>query len=108
MTTHPGDEKFPDFDLPELEGDDADPLFDPFPDPEIPSFDGEQLMVPPWVKFPNLPYGSLGWRMGIGEGYMDEFLTWFKGCDDEVRDKLKSKYQGPGQWSNFFDIHETG
>jgi len=38
----------------------------PFPDPEIPSIDAGGLMIPPWIKYPNLPKGSVGWRMGVG------------------------------------------
>ncbi|MCB0337393.1 MAG: hypothetical protein KDD62_13850, partial [Bdellovibrionales bacterium] len=48
----------------------------PWPDPPIPDFDEENFMVPPWIKYPNLLRGSMGWRMGIGEDYRERFDTW--------------------------------
>ncbi|MBB3210548.1 hypothetical protein FHS27_006395 [Rhodopirellula rubra] len=33
-------------------------------------------MQPPWLRFPDLPAGELGWRMGAGEGYLCDFWGW--------------------------------
>ena len=43
----------------------------PFPDPEVPDLDSAGRFVPPWVKYPNLRRGSMGWRMGAGEWYLN-------------------------------------
>ncbi len=37
-----------------------------WPDPPIPDLDSDGHMHPPWIKFPNLPRRSSGWRMGMG------------------------------------------
>ena len=80
----------------------------PFPDPPIPDFDDEGMMVPPWVKYPNIPRGSTGWRMGVGEQYLDEFRTWFSsrlcipsGTGDEMYYRFRQKYIEPPGWEGF-------
>lgn len=32
----------------------------PFPDPPVADVDFEGLLVPPWIKYPNIPFGSFG------------------------------------------------
>ena len=46
----------------------------------------QEIMVAPWVQYPELPHGSLGWRMGGGEGYLDCFLEWLYQHDQSVLD----------------------
>jgi hypothetical protein len=33
-------------------------------------------MIPPWQKFPHIPFGSAGWRMGEGEEHWLAFDEW--------------------------------
>jgi hypothetical protein len=61
----------------------------PWPDPEIPTFDNDGIMVPPWVKYPNIPKGSMGWRMGQGEIYKDNFLKWYS--SNSLQKQLRNK-----------------
>jgi hypothetical protein len=32
---------------------------------------------PPWIVFPHIPVGHIGWRMGAGEDYNVRFRRWF-------------------------------
>ena len=74
-----------------------------FPDPPISSIDEEGLMVPPWIKFPNIPVGSIGWRMGIGESYKcEEFPKWWSGQPRSMRIRVKEKYPSPESWGSYF------
>lgn len=34
--------------------------------------------LPPWLKHPELLRGSMGWRMGYGEWYLDMWHEWAK------------------------------
>lgn len=34
---------------------------------------GNLLMAPLWLMYPEIPNGSIGWRMGYGEGYAMDF-----------------------------------
>jgi hypothetical protein len=74
----------------------------PFPDPPIPDLDESGLMVPPWVKYPNLPRLSMGWRMGAGESYIMDFGVWWSRQAREVRVRFKQKYVEPEAWTGFY------
>jgi N-glycosidase YbiA len=55
-------------------------------------------LLPPWLKFPDVPPGSIGWRMGNGEGYLCEFNPWYRGLTVEGRRKYKEIYPPPKEW----------
>jgi hypothetical protein len=74
-----------------------------FPDPEIPSIDADGLMIPPWLKYPGLPIGSIGWRMGDGEGYLDDFREWWKVQSEVIRANVRAKYPAIQGWERFYD-----
>ena len=38
------------------------------------SLDEHGDVAPPWARFPEIPNGSIGWRMGAGEGW--DATTW--------------------------------
>ena len=42
-------------------------------------------LLPPWLKFPKIQAGSIGWRMGYGEIYM---LAWDKWSDKFNQEQL--------------------
>jgi hypothetical protein len=74
----------------------------PWPDPEIPTFDADGFMVPPWIKYPNLPKGSMGWRMGMGEWYIEDFRRWYSGLPRERRVAVMDAYEEPDDWKGFY------
>lgn len=43
------------------------------------------LMAPEWLMYPNIPYGSIGWRMGYGERYAMDFYRWFNKLEDDEK-----------------------
>ena len=65
----------------------------------------QEIMVAPWVEYPELPHGSLGWRMGGGEGYLDSFLKWLYQQDQSVLDKFFEHYPVPEEWNSLFEYH---
>ena len=73
-----------------------------FPQPEIPSTDANGLMVPPWVKYPNIPRRSAGWRMGVGEHYLEEFGSWWNRQPRAKRLELRAAYVEPEEWAGFY------
>ena len=59
-------------------------------------------MQPLWLAFP-YPPGSMGWRMGAGEHYRDEWEAWYaKLWPKERRDEYALKYPEPPEWSGFY------
>jgi hypothetical protein len=71
------------------------------PDSEIPDFDENGLMRPPWLKYPKIPVGSIGWRMGDGGGYLDDFRLWWKQQTEEARRIVRTTYPPPDAWRPF-------
>ena len=76
-----------------------------WPDPEIPTFDENGIMVPPWIKHPNLPKESMGWRMGQGEGYLNDFITWYYANPRKKRVDIMRLYKEPNDWNGFYKHH---
>jgi len=73
-----------------------------WPDPPIPDLDGAGLMRPPWQKYPNLLRQSMGWRMGQGEVYLDQFKVWWSRQARDIRLATKAKYPEPAEWSGYW------
>ncbi len=59
-------------------------------------------MVPPWVKFPNIPLGSIGWRMGMGEDYRDRFAKWYNRQLRAVKLAVRARYPESDRWVGFY------
>ena len=75
----------------------------PFPDPPVPEFDAAGLMVPPWVKYPAIPRASIGWRMGEGEGYWDDFRAWWESQPATIHTAVRAAYPEPPGWAGFYE-----
>ena len=59
-------------------------------------------LAPPWVKHPEIPYGSIGWRMGSGEWYVWMFGTWFERLSESERAAYRERWQPPEDWAEFY------
>ncbi|AWM38863.1 hypothetical protein [Gemmata obscuriglobus] len=76
---------------------------DPVPDPPVPAFDADGMMIPPWVKYPSIPRASIGWRMGEGEEYWDNFRVWWGTQQVAVQTVMQATYPEPTGWSGFYE-----
>lgn len=56
-------------------------------------------LVPPWAKYPEIPRGSIGWRMGMGEWYLDMFRRWWRDLDRSARDAYRARW--PAVWPDW-------
>ena len=58
-----------------------------------------QLMPPLWLRYPHIPEGSIGWRMGYGEAYAHDFYKWFYSLTDlekaDYRKKFPDRFLNP-------------
>lgn len=54
-------------------------------------------LLPPWKVFddPNYEEGSLGWRMGVGEEYMEIFGNWYNKLSQERKESYKKRHKNP-------------
>lgn len=59
----------------------------------------ERVMAPLWLKYPGIPQGSIGWRMGYGEDYAMEFYSWYHTLSKEKKEEFDKKFPEPVCWS---------
>jgi hypothetical protein len=59
-------------------------------------------MIPPWQKYPEIPLGSIGWRMGRGEDYWIEFNDWFKRKTLDAKRRYAAENPEPDGWAGFY------
>lgn len=55
-------------------------------------------MHPPWQAHPEIPAGSIGWRMRAGEEYWLAFRAWLLGFDEIER----ARFIAAHPWDGFF------
>lgn len=48
--------------------------------------------IPPWEKFPDYIESDLGWRMGAGESYLNEWTLWFSGLLEHEKNEYVKAY----------------
>jgi len=60
-------------------------------------------MITPWDKYPEIPKGSIGWRMGRGEDYAIEFYKWFRTLDTKKQNDFIANNQEPEDWAGYYD-----
>jgi hypothetical protein len=49
-----------------------------------------------------IPRGSIGWRMGVGEQYLDDFRAWWSRTPRTIRLALRADHPEPDDWSGFW------
>ncbi len=55
---------------------------------------------PPWKAFPEEP-SSLRWRMGPGEDFIQEWLSFWRGLTREARKRYLLNHSPPREWSEW-------
>ncbi len=69
--------------------------------------EGKKIMPPPWLAYPHIERGSIGWRMGYGEGYMCRFCGWLNGLSQEEREEYRNLFPEPVTWSGWWEHGNT-
>lgn len=62
----------------------------------------KEVWPPPWQKYPTIPIGSLGWRMGHGEEYWYAWQDWYAGLATDQRHRYQKQYPEPSGWEGFY------
>lgn len=60
-------------------------------------------MAPPWLMYPEISNGSIGWRMGYGEHYMCHFIEWLESLTESEQKKYQQMFPEPKQWRGFYE-----
>lgn len=67
-----------------------------------------EYMKPIWIEYPEIPWGSIGWRMGPSEDYWVNWGAWFKELSSVQKHSYIQEWQEPQQWVGFYDFIEFG
>ena len=55
--------------------------------------------LPPWLQYPQILIGSIGWRMGPGEDYLhDVFYPYWWSLDTEQQNEYIEKFDLGATW----------
>ena len=64
-------------------------------------------MEPPWIAFPTIPGGSIGWRMGGGESYIMTWDKWYRRITKEEQAKYQTDFPEPPMWEGFYESSDS-
>lgn len=56
-------------------------------------------MAPLWLKYPYIPQGSIGWRMGYAQDYSMKFYQWYDKLSKEQKEDYGRRFPKPVCWS---------
>jgi hypothetical protein len=60
-------------------------------------------MQPPWKTHPDIPFGSIGWRMGCGEEAYDAFYQSFSKLSDREKSAFERENPEPPGWEGLYE-----
>ncbi|HYM24484.1 MAG TPA: GNAT family N-acetyltransferase [Vicinamibacterales bacterium] len=64
-------------------------------------------LPPPWMEYPDIPYPSIGWRMGDGEAYMDRWVEAFDAMAESDVEAYMRQHPEPPLWNGFYARHDS-
>lgn len=67
------------------------------------SLQNKTLMPPPWLAYRHIECCSIGWRMGYGEYYLDQFLAWLNSLSNEEQSEYRNLFPEPLTWKGWWD-----
>lgn len=81
--------------------------------PELVDFHGKRIarlrgsrnLSAPWEVLPEIPRGSIGWRMGPGEDVWIDWLTWLRALTSEQRAEYRTCHPEPESWTGTYERH---
>ena len=65
-------------------------------------------MSPLWVKHPDIPWSSVGWRMGWGEAYWGQWRIFFLALKEQERQRYRETWPEPESWRGLYAFIESG
>jgi hypothetical protein len=57
----------------------------------------------PWEKYPTYPRYCIGWRMGSGESFWEDWHDWFGSLSPEQRTAYRERHPEISQWAGFYE-----
>lgn len=63
----------------------------------------QNAVLPPWMAHPNIHSIDMFWRMGMGEGYIMEFYTYYSQLNERDKTIYRLTHPAPTDWENFYE-----
>ncbi|MCL1994501.1 MAG: NADAR family protein [Spirochaetes bacterium] len=63
----------------------------------------KEPMPPLWLMYPYITRYSIGWRMGAGEGYTEDFWKWFGSLANEDKETYAKMFPEPKVWRGIYN-----
>ena len=64
-------------------------------------FENREILPPPWMALPEIEWGSMHWRMGIGEAYARKWGAWYRQLVEEEKREYLRLFPEPLSWRGF-------
>lgn len=61
-------------------------------------------MLAPWIAFPDIARHSIGWRMGDGADYLDDFHRMLDALSPQDRCRYETDHPEPGDWVGLYAL----
>lgn len=62
----------------------------------------KKLLLPPWLAYPEIERGSIGWRMGYGEDYLMKWGSWYNALQPEEATEYQQLFPEPITWKGYW------
>jgi N-glycosidase YbiA len=63
--------------------------------------DDLDIILPPWIAFPDIDPMDMFWRMGQGEDYLESFFKFYEKLSD--KGSFRAKFPDKNKWKGFYD-----
>ncbi|MDR0567615.1 MAG: NADAR family protein [Spirochaetaceae bacterium] len=70
------------------------------------AFTLKEPMPPLWIMYPHISRFSIGWRMGYGEGYKNDFWQWFDSLASHEQMQYKEMFPAPKVWRGIYNEND--
>ena len=61
----------------------------------------KRFMMPPWMALPRIERGSMLWRMGEGEAYLEKWAAWYRSLEQKEKKEYLRLFPEPLMWRGF-------
>lgn len=65
------------------------------------------MMMPLWIAYPCISRYSIGWRMGEGESYANQFYDWLNTLSREEQRKYQELFPEPVTWNGYWNDEDN-
>ncbi len=65
--------------------------------------ENQNILLPPWLAYPEIERHSIGWRMGGGEDYMGKWHRWYQKLPAKKSDEYRQLFPEPPTWKGFWN-----